>query len=470
MTHRPLTILLVSGNRLLLRRVSRFLDVFGYHVLQAADAVQAIAAAESAAPDFLIVDAAGDSPASLQLCRNVRRLSVDNYMYALLLASEPDFASLTEALEAGFDDFLLHPLVFGELLARLRAGARVIEFERRLAQQSGVEPATELADLAALHAAIGEIHATPAAGPNHLALIDLDFFGRARERHGRPASAELLQQVAELIRAASAENFLAAVHANRFAVVLKQHSQKAAEEWSKQLLCSLAGHDFQLGDEKLRITASCGITAIAPALKSDIILQKAAGALKLAKASGRNCLATSEEVDRETESWNEQAAGGKLFETTVARDVMIPCALLLSADESVEVAQAMLAHTHLSAAAVVDAAGQLVGLITKDQLANLPERPARPRASGSARLVRQIMLTTVARFEETAPLAELLEFFSHDEQTLAVVVRDKCPTGILHCQSLAALNERLTADHFQPETNPTHESDYLVVCDPCLTE
>ena len=119
MTHRPLTILLVSGNRLLLRRMSRFLDVFGYQVLQAADAVQAIAAAESAAPDFLIVDAAGDSPASLQLCRNVRRLATDNYMYSLLLASDPDFANLTEALEAGFDDFLLHPLVFGELLARL---------------------------------------------------------------------------------------------------------------------------------------------------------------------------------------------------------------------------------------------------------------------------------------------------------------------------------------------------------------
>jgi diguanylate cyclase (GGDEF)-like protein len=450
--------------------MSRFLDVFGYQVLQAADAVQAIAAAESAAPDFLIVDATGDSPASLQLCRNIRRLTTGNYMYSLLLASEPDFANLTEALEAGFDDFLLHPLVFGELLARLRAGARVIEFERRLAQQTGVEPATELADAAALHAAIAEILAAPTAGANHLALVDLDFFGRARERHGRPASAELLQQVAEVIRAAAEGKFLAAVHANRFAIILPQHSQRASEDWGKQLLCSLGGHEFALGDEKLRITASCGIAPISPSFKPDIILQKAAGALKLAKSSGRNCLATSEEVDRETEAWNELAAGGKLFETTVARDVMIPCALLLSADESVEVAQTMLAHTHLSAAAVIDAAGQLVGLITKDQLANLPERPAKPRASNSAHLVRQVMLTTVTRFEETTPLAELLEFFSHDEQTLAVVVRDKCPTGILHCQSLAALNERLTADHFLPESTPTHESDYLVVCDPCLTE
>ena len=130
----------------------------------------------------------------------------------------------------------------------------------------------------------------------------------------------------------------------------------------------------------------------------------------------------------------------------------------------------MLAHTHLSAAAVIDATGQLAGLVTKEQFASLPDRPAKPCASGSARLVRHVMLTTVTRFEETAPLAELLEFFSHDEQTLAVVVRDKCPTGILHCQSLAALNERLTADHFLPESTPTHESDYLVVCDPCLTE
>ena len=214
----------------------------------------------------------------------------------------------------------------------------MIEFERRLTQQAGVDPTTELADAAALQAALAELLAASTTGANnHLALVDLDFFGRARERYGRPASAALLQQVADIVRTASVGKFLAAVHANRFAIVLEKHAQRASEEWAKQLLCSLAGHEFSVGDEKLRITASCGITQLAPTLKPDIILQKAAGALRLAKSSGRNCLATSEEVDRETEAWNELAAGGKLFETTVARDVMIPCALLLSADESVEV-------------------------------------------------------------------------------------------------------------------------------------
>jgi DNA-binding response OmpR family regulator len=124
MNARSFTILIVSPDRVSLRRLSKFLDVFGYDVRQATDAEKALAAAEAARPDFLVVDGSSGQPADLQLCRSIRRAAPQGYTYSLLLLERPEVGDVTSALEAGFDDFLAAPIVFGELLARLRAGAR----------------------------------------------------------------------------------------------------------------------------------------------------------------------------------------------------------------------------------------------------------------------------------------------------------------------------------------------------------
>src|SRR5687767_11659392 len=122
MNQRPFTILIVSPDRLTLRRLSKFLEVFGYDVRQARDATQALAAAETARPDFLIVDGTQGNATGLQLGQEIRRGGLAHCLYALLLVQQPEVSEIAAALEQGFDDFLAAPIVFGELLARLRAG------------------------------------------------------------------------------------------------------------------------------------------------------------------------------------------------------------------------------------------------------------------------------------------------------------------------------------------------------------
>src|SRR5580765_3764258 len=155
MNPRPFTILIVSPDLVSLRRLSKFLDVFGYDVRQATDGERAVAAAEAARPDFLIFDGSGGQAADLQLCRTIRRVWPQGYTYSLLLSERMEVGDVTAALEAGFDDFLAAPIVFGELLARLRAGARFIEYEGRMAEHSAIDSLTGLADKAAL---IAELH------------------------------------------------------------------------------------------------------------------------------------------------------------------------------------------------------------------------------------------------------------------------------------------------------------------------
>ncbi len=470
MSARPFTILIVSPDRNTLRRLSRFVEVFGYDVRQAADGPQALAAADAAHPDFLLLDSAGGEPADLALCRQIRKLSPHVYTYALMLTAEAEVARLTEALEAGFDDFLSQPVVYGELLARLRTGARVIEFERRLTEQTGLDSVTGLPTRAALltrlHARLENVK----ADGGWLAILDLDYFSRVHARHGRPVSEQVLHQVADLVRGRCGQDIqLAALGDDRLAVLSPAGPCEAGTAWADQMLATLAGHEFHVGGQSLRITASCGLTSLHPGDIIETVLSRTEKATQLAKGSGRGCVATSQEVDRETDQWAAMAANGELFATTLARDVMTPCALFLNHDESIDQAHALMELTRLTAIPVVDNEGKLAGVVTAAQL-DAAFTKAKPRGSNSVKLVRHVMTTDVTKFDEKTPLSELMEFFTGEAAPLAVIVRDRRPKGLVHCQGLAALNDRLTADHFHTTAPRTSTSEDLLVPDLAIAE
>jgi diguanylate cyclase (GGDEF)-like protein len=471
MNPRPFTVLILSANRQRLRRLTKFLEVFGYEVRQAADARQALAAAEVASPDFLIVESADLPQGDLQICRQIRRLSTIGYVYSLLLVPALEVVALTEALEAGFDDFLSSPVVFGELLARLRAGARGIEFERRLADQNGLDATTGLMDKAAWKGHLQERLAQQPDGSCWLAMLDIDYFSRIPAISGRGSAASLLRSVAEVLKAQTDEaDLLGCLGQDQFCLITTAETEEAARESAVTLLTAISEHAFELNGEGIRLTASCGLTALASGEEADAALVRADRCLQLAKASGRNCVCTPKEVDDELRQWTALAGDGKLFETTVARDVMIPCALLFEADETIDQALALIELTKLSAVPVIDHDGKLAGLVTGQTVAAARSRSGTPRGGSSVRLVRHAMTTEVARFEETTPLGSLLEFFTGESAPLAVITHDKRPLGIVNCQGLAALNERLNVGHFSAVNARTCSSQDLLVPDLALAD
>jgi two-component system, cell cycle response regulator len=483
MNPRPFTLLIVSPDRLMLRRLSRFLEVFGYDVLQATDSATALAAAQAARPDFLIVDASGAQGADPQIAGAVARVWPHAALYRLLLSDRQEASDVTAALEAGYDDFLAAPAVFGEVLARLRAGARRLEYERRANEASGADPLTGLAEVSSLDKEMRRRSVAAKGKVGWLGLVELDYFERFAQQHGQRAASELLRRVGASLRTQVAEGRIAAaLPTGRIAVLLPASGEPGARTWCEQLLQSFGSIDvsdaFQAdaaggGSAERLLTASCGLTEVTSDETLETVLARAERGLALAKASGRGCVATSDDVEREAAEWAEYAADGKLFETTLARDVMQPCPLLLAADEGIEQAHALLLQSGLAAAPVIDADGKLAGLVSLEQLNAARPRNPRPRqsvSSSSVRLVRHVMSTDTTRFDEEMTLAELLDFFTGEDATLAIIVRNKQPRGLVHCHALAALNERLTAQQFAAAQPRTGTSADLVVPDLALAE
>lgn len=472
MNSRPFTILIVSPDRGTLRRLSKFLEVFGYDVRQATGGQQALAAAQAARPDYLVLDASVGDPVDLALCRQIRRVWPLGYTFALLLVEQPEVADVTTALEAGFDDFLAAPVVFGELLARLRAGARVIEFERRLCDHSGLEPITLLPDKSSLAAELAS-RSLGVKGPiGWLAIMDLDYFFRIADQCGRPAAQSLVREAAQLIRGRCPDaGFTASLADDRIAVLLPTSDSDSTTAWAEETLGAVAGHNFHVSGEPVNLTASCGLTEVMAGEPLDAALARAHRGLQLAKASGRNCAITSDEVEREAEEWAAFAAEGKLFQTTLARDVMLPCSLHLRLDETCEQAHALLQLTGLTTVPVVDAEGKLAGVVSFDQLVAIRSRSdSKSRGGSSVRLVRHVMTAEVAKFEESTPLGRLMDHFTGEDAPLAVITRDRRPRGLVHCQGLAALNEKLHASHFAATGARTNSSEDLLVPDLAAAE
>jgi putative two-component system response regulator len=65
----------------------------------------------------------------LALCRAIRQRSSDGYTYVILVTSRGSSHEIVEGMAAGADDFVVKPFNKAELLARVRAGERVLALE-----------------------------------------------------------------------------------------------------------------------------------------------------------------------------------------------------------------------------------------------------------------------------------------------------------------------------------------------------
>jgi DNA-binding response OmpR family regulator len=115
-------VLVVDDERSLQRMLERTLTAAGFEVTVAADGGGALAAAERAAPDVIVLDVALPGLDGLAVCRRLRSRGLATPI--LMLTARDAVADRVSGLEAGADDYLVKPFAVQELVARLRALTR----------------------------------------------------------------------------------------------------------------------------------------------------------------------------------------------------------------------------------------------------------------------------------------------------------------------------------------------------------
>lgn len=462
MESRSLRVLLVAEDRQLLRRLSKFLEILDYQVHQVADWRQSPRALATARADFLILDSAGSWEAATEICHQAGQQATP--IYTMLLLESPSQDDIQRGLAAGADDFVAKPVVYGELLARLRAGARALEFERRCGRQRGVDPVTRLPSEAAFRARLTRALAVDQACHRAVAcaVLDLDFFGHVNALFGWECGNEVLRAVAARMgEIAEKAPFLASFGGGKFAAILPGVPDSQAVAWADEVRLALSETEFPCKEQSLRLTVSAGVVAVDPGevRPVDELLQEAGEALLAAKRSGRDCVLRFAEHQEGAADGVDFAEPGRLFERTVARDVMTPCPSTLQASDAIDYAVDVLRRTRIGALPVVADDGSLVGLLVEADLTCELGLDATPLQVGD------LMCTDVATCAEEEPFDALRDFFVRDARSHLVVTAGRRPIGLLSPDHLAALGVRLRSDTFVERLPYSPGSDFLTVPD-----
>lgn len=129
-------ILVAEDDMISRKMLERILARDGHTVRAVEDGVKALSAMGKETPDMLITDWMMPDMDGLELSRRVRALDLPNYVYIILLTALTERERIIEGLDAGADDYITKPYDKTELLARVKAGKRVIQLEKSLRQKN----------------------------------------------------------------------------------------------------------------------------------------------------------------------------------------------------------------------------------------------------------------------------------------------------------------------------------------------
>jgi len=102
--------------------LSHGLRAHGHHVETASTGTEALRQLSGAPSDAILLDVLLPDVDGLEVCRRARRSGVETPV--LMLTARGEVADRVAGLAAGADDYLVKPVAFEELLARLRAVSR----------------------------------------------------------------------------------------------------------------------------------------------------------------------------------------------------------------------------------------------------------------------------------------------------------------------------------------------------------
>ena len=135
-------IMVVDDSRMQRRILSAQLSRAGHQVIEAASAEEALALLAAHDPDIILSDWMMSGQTGLDLCRAIRALGRESYVYFILLTSKTESAEIAAGLEMGADDFLTKPVSGDELRARIAAGRRILGMEGELRDNNRLLGAT----------------------------------------------------------------------------------------------------------------------------------------------------------------------------------------------------------------------------------------------------------------------------------------------------------------------------------------
>ena len=312
----PFRVAVVDDDSAIRRLVRLFLKRAGYEVVECTTGQEARDTLTRVPWDLAILDRRLPDMDGVVLCQELKANPDYRARYIIMLTGEDEQEDKIEGLELGADDYITKPFQSPELLARVRAGKRIVDLQKELMETNRRLELLSITDgLTKLHnhryfqdelvRAFEESERYDR--PLSLAMIDIDYFKKVNDTYGHAVGDEILKGVANLYReSVRATDLVARYGGEEFAVMMPETNLADALTFAEKIrsLVESTPMDTQAGP--LNVTVSLGVASV-PHSKIHTpkeVIVAADKALYRAKRNGRNQVQAEKrrDVNRTTET------------------------------------------------------------------------------------------------------------------------------------------------------------------------
>jgi diguanylate cyclase (GGDEF)-like protein len=302
-------ILIVDDSATARAALARYVERMGHETVWAGSGKEALERFAAVKPDMILLDVQMGDMDGYSVAQRIRRAPDAQWVPIIFLSSREEDQDLQSGIEAGGDDYLVKPVSYVVLHAKVRAMQRIDDMRRRLVRLSSeLEAANrELERLSHFDGLTGianrrfldnvlarEIgRATRASSPLSVCLIDIDHFKTYNDQYGHVMGDECLTRVAQTIELCvkRAGDLAARYGGEEFCVVLPSSDLEAARLVAEKIRQAVIGLTIPHGTSAHRqVTISIGVCCLVPDRHTDAnaVIKLADAALYRAKQYGRN--------------------------------------------------------------------------------------------------------------------------------------------------------------------------------------
>lgn len=284
--------------------MTRFLKNAGYEVDAVANGSEALDKMTTRYYPMLVTDWEMPEMDGIALCKAVRNMQLDGYVYALLLTARDAKEHIIAGLEAGADDYLIKPVHEPELIARLNAGRRILALEHSLRVANQTNRILSITDaLTGAHNRRYLMEQLPRevercrryAYPLSVLMCDLDHFKQINDQRGHAAGDDVLQQFAARAQKSIRSNsdWIARYGGEEFMIVLPETAHSDGMIVAEKIRAIVASAPFPTRAGDAAVTASFGVASTGPngpdlTVKVESLIRAADECLYKSKSEGRN--------------------------------------------------------------------------------------------------------------------------------------------------------------------------------------
>ena len=303
-------VLLVDDSATILAATRHMLEKMGHAVATAENGEVALSVFEKDRPDLVLMDVGMPVMDGYEAAQHLRKRYAEDWVPIIFLSGADHEQDLERGIRAGGDDYLIKPVSYVVLHAKIHAMQRIDEMRRKLLKMSAELTAanralervsrqdslTELANRRCLDAYLADELARARRSKKELALAlcDLDYFKPYNDHYGHQAGDECLRQVAQVLRSVCRRpaDLAARYGGEEFALVLPETNLPGATQVAERMRAAVARLTIrhEHSGAAPHLTMSVGVASLVPGkdIRVERLVAIADQAMYQAKKLGRN--------------------------------------------------------------------------------------------------------------------------------------------------------------------------------------